>query len=598
MTKQFRPIGIDVIGDVPWGTHFCHFYETEKDLISILVPYFKAGLENNEYCIWVTSAHVTIEEAFNALKKAVPLLDQYTKRGSIEIVTYTDWYLKNGKLDLDNAVQTISDRLRTALQQNFDGLRANGDESWLDRKEWKNFIAYERDLNPAIVHKRLIILCTYPLNECVAAKDILDVALAHESTFIKRKGGWEVLEVPEIKKSKAQIQREKEMLEIDVADRTEELKKMSHTLDKSQSRLRAIFNTTDIAFLLLDSDFRVLTYNTMANHWSELSFGIRLQEGVNFVELLNKERQGPVTEMMNAALAGSSLNYETNYPLQDGSHIWYCINVDPVKDLKNHTIGLCCSATNITASKLAEQERIRMSDDLVQRNKDLEQFAYIISHNLRAPLANIIGLSKLLRLTDLSPDEKIESEEFLFQSIAKLDEIVKDLNNILQVRRDVSETKEMVIFAELVDSILIGFQLIIEQNQIKVITDFSHIHGTFTIKSYLYSIFYNLISNSIKYRQSNIPLVIEIKASTKDDKVMIIFKDNARGIDLTTRGEEVFGLYKRFHMDTEGKGIGLYMVKNQVEALGGNIRVSSKPDVGSTFSVELPRIDFQDDKKT
>jgi PAS domain S-box-containing protein len=597
MTKELRPIGIDVIGDVPWGTHFCHFYETEKDLISILVPYFKAGLENNEYCIWVTSQNTTIGEALNALKKAVPLLDEYMQRGSIEIVTYTDWYLKNGKIDLDNAVQTILDRLRIALQQNFEGLRANGDESWLDRKEWKNFIEYEKKLNPAIMHKRLIILCTYPLNECVAAKDILDVALAHESTVVKRKGGWEILEVPEIKKSKAHIQREKEMLEIDVADRTKELEKVSHTLDKSQSRLRAIFNTTDIAFLLLDSDLQVLTYNTIANHWAELSFGIRLQEGVNFVELLNKDRKEPVRDMMNAALAGSSFNYETNYPLQDGSSIWYCINIDPVKDLKNHTIGLCCSATNITAGKLAEQERTRISNDLVQRNKDLEQFAYIISHNLRAPLANIIGLSKLLRQTDLLPNEKIESEEFLFQSIAKLDEIVKDLNNILQVRRDISETKEMVIFSELVNNILIGFQLIIEQEHIKVITDFSHTHGTFTIKSYLYSIFYNLISNSIKYRQSNIPLVIEIKASTKDNKVMIIFKDNARGIDITTKGEEVFGLYKRFHTDIEGKGIGLYMVKNQVEALGGNIHVSSRPNVGSTFSIELPRIDFQDDKK-
>src|SRR5258708_29501620 len=145
-------------------------------------------------------------------------------------------------------------------------------------------------------------------------------------------------------------------------------------------------------------------------------------------------------------------------------------------------------------------ERMRVSNDLVQRNNDLEQFAYIISHNLRAPLANIIGLSKILKQHDLPPDEKIESEEFLFKSIIKLDEIVKDLNHILQVRRDINETKEMVAFSELVNDILTGFQLIIEQENIKVITDFSHVDKIFTIKSYLYSIFHNLISNSIKYR--------------------------------------------------------------------------------------------------
>jgi signal transduction histidine kinase len=207
---------------------------------------------------------------------------------------------------------------------------------------------------------------------------------------------------------------------------------------------------------------------------------------------------------------------------------------------------------------------------------------------LRAPLANIIGLSKILKQEDISTDDKVESEEFLFQSITKLDEIVKDLNQILQIRRDVGEKKERIVFSELVNHVLTGFHLLVEQEHIKVITDFSQADGTFAIKSYLYSIFYNLISNSIKYRQPEIPLVIELKSWKQGDKIMITFKDNARGIDLSTHGEEVFGLYKRFNTDTEGKGIGLYMVRNQVEALGGSIHVSSQANIGSIFSVELP----------
>jgi PAS domain S-box-containing protein len=588
MMKELRPTGIKAIGNVSWGTHFCHFYETKKDLLSILVPFFKAGLENNEYCLWITSTRTSVKEAFIALEKAVPQLDQYLQRGSIEIVAHTDWYLKSGKLDLENSVPSILDRLRIALQQNFEGLRANGDESWLDRKSWKNFIEYERTLTPLIAHKPLIIMCTYPLYECVAATDILDIALVHECAVVKRQGKWETLETPEIKKSKAHLQHENVLLGIDIAERNEELANMSNTLDKSQSRLRAIFNTTDIAFLLLDTNFHVLTYNIMANHWVELSFGIELEEGVNFISLLKEDRKGPVEDMLNSALTGNSFNYETNYPLQDGSGKWYCINIDPVKDLKNHTIGICCSATDITASKMAELEMIRIGNDLVQRNNDLEQFAYIISHNLRAPLANIIGLSKILKQNNLLPNEKIESEEFLFRSVLKLDEIVKDLNNILQVRRNINEKKEIVIFSELMNNILTGFQLVIDQENIKVITDFSHADRIFTIKSYLYSISYNLISNSIKYRQSNIPLIIEIKTSIKANKVMIIFKDNARGINLNVNGKEIFGLYKRFHADTEGKGIGLYMVKNQVETLGGSIHISSQPNIGSTFLVELP----------
>jgi PAS domain S-box-containing protein len=590
MTEGLRPTGIEVIGDVPWGTHLCHFYETEKDLLSVLLPFFKAGLENNEYCIWVTSAHIAAEEAYNALKKSVPQLDHYLQRGSIEILSPKDWYLKKGTFYLDGAVPAILDHLHVALQKDFEGLRINGDVDWLDREDWKNFIEYERALNPAIKNKQLVIFCSYPLDRYYAATDMLDIVTVHERAIVKRKGKWEVLEAHEIKESKAHIQRENKMLEINMAEKTEQLVHVNNTLDKSQSRLRAIFNTTDIAFLLLDTDFRVLTYNTIANNWAELSFGIKLEEGDNFVGLLNEDREIPVRDMMNSALAGASFNYEANYPLQDGSGIWYRINIDPVKDLKNQIIGICCSATNITASKKAELEIIKVSNDLVQRNNDLEQFAYIISHNLRAPLANIIGLSKILKQNDLPANEKIQSEEFLFQSILKLDEIVKDLNLILQVGRDINETKEMILFSELVNNILIGFQLLIVQENIRIITDFSQADRIFTIKSYLYSIFYNLISNSFKYRQLNIPLVIEIKALIKDNKVTIIFKDNARGIDLAAKGKEIFVLYKRFHMDTEGKGIGLYMVKNQVEALGGNIYVSSQPNVGSIFSVELPNL--------
>jgi len=248
MNEELRPTGIEVIGDVSWGTHFCHFYETKKDLLSILSSFFKAGLENNEYCLWVTAPHITVDEAYMALKQVVPEFEQYLERGGIEIVTHVDWYRKNGKLDLDNAIPAISDRLRIAFQKNFEGLRANGDESWLDRNNWKDFIEYERVLSPLVADQRVIILCTYPLGECVAATDILDIAFVHECTVAKRKGRWEVLEVPEVKKSKAHLQRKNEILETDVAEKTQELAKANKTLDKSQSRLYLILPILPFCF--------------------------------------------------------------------------------------------------------------------------------------------------------------------------------------------------------------------------------------------------------------------------------------------------------------------------------------------------------------
>ena len=137
----------------------------------------------------------------------------------------------------------------------------------------------------------------------------------------------------------------------------------------------------------------------------------------------------------------------------------------------------------------------------MQRNKDLEQFAYIVSHNLRAPVANILGAANGLNYPGLSTEKKDISQQGLKESVTKLDDVVKDLNHILQVKREINEIKEKVRFSKLVDDIKISIKNLIDSNNIEIKYDFSEIDEFLTLKSYLYSIFYNLISNSIKYRQ-------------------------------------------------------------------------------------------------
>jgi K+-sensing histidine kinase KdpD len=385
------------------------------------------------------------------------------------------------------------------------------------------------------------------------------------------------------------ILRKNEILEYSVAEGTRNLEEVNNTLKESQSHLRTIFKTTEIAFLLLDSDLQILTCNAMANRWSEQSFGTELHEGINFCQLLNEDRKAPVRDMMHAAMTGNPINYEACYPLQSGIPEWYNISINPVKDHQDKTIGLCCSAIRITSAKLAKIENTRITDDLVQRNKDLEQFSYFVSHNLRAPLANITGLSQILKDDDLTLNERTETESFLFRSILKLDEIVRDLNHILEVRREISDEKEKVVFSDVLRDVLTGFQPVIARENIRVLTDFSKAGELFTIKNHLFSIFSNLVSNSIKYRQPDKLPVIEIKSWIEGIKMMVSVKDNGRGIDLARKGKEVFGLYKRFHLDVEGKGVGLFMVKSQVNTLGGSIGIQSQPGVGTTFLIELPK---------
>jgi PAS domain S-box-containing protein len=258
-------------------------------------------------------------------------------------------------------------------------------------------------------------------------------------------------------------------------------------------------------------------------------------------------------------------------------------------DKNRNPVRLFGIVQDITERKLAEMERTKMVNELMLRNKDLEQFAYIISHNLRAPVANILGAANELKVPGLSAEEKDLLGQGLNESVSRLDNVVKDLNYILQVKHNINEPKEKVCFSELVDEIKISVKNLIDKEHIEIKYDFSEIDELLTIKSYLYSIFYNLISNSIKYRQQQVPNVIEIKSHSEKNKLQLVFSDNGTGIDLEKRGDQVFGLYKQFHANTEGKGMGLFMVKTQVETLGGKISVKSGINKGTEFKIEFEK---------
>jgi PAS domain S-box-containing protein len=243
---------------------------------------------------------------------------------------------------------------------------------------------------------------------------------------------------------------------------------------------------------------------------------------------------------------------------------------------------------DITDIKRAEQEKTRMVSDIIMRNKDLEQFSYIVSHNLRAPVANIIGLTDLLLATDTDQDDQSKMLTELSASAEKLDAVVRDMNTILQVRSLVSEKKEVIRLNELVADVETSIKALLKNEDARIICDFSAADHIFSVKSYLYSICSNLITNSIKYRRTGVQPIINITSSNTAAGLELTFSDNGLGIDMAKAGPYIFGLYKRFHHHVEGKGIGLYMVKAQVETLSGRISVQSEVNKGTTFRVVLP----------
>jgi MEDS: MEthanogen/methylotroph, DcmR Sensory domain/Histidine kinase len=239
MAIEFRESGLSVVGNTPWGTHFCLFYETTQDLLNTLVPYFKAGLKNHEFCLWAISAPLTEEDARSALQQAVPDLDRYLAERSIEMLPHDAWYLKGGALDLPSLINGWNEQLAQALARGYPGMRFSGDAAWIQKQDWREFREYEKELDVLIANKRLIVLCTYPLAASGAA-EILDVTRIHQAAVVRRSGHWEMVETPELKQAKAEIKRLNEELEQRVIDRTSQLTTAYEALQREMAQRRRV----------------------------------------------------------------------------------------------------------------------------------------------------------------------------------------------------------------------------------------------------------------------------------------------------------------------------------------------------------------------
>jgi signal transduction histidine kinase len=201
----------------------------------------------------------------------------------------------------------------------------------------------------------------------------------------------------------------------------------------------------------------------------------------------------------------------------------------------------------------------------------------------------MLGLANLMNTPKVDLDEKLKIMEHVLISVGKMDDLLKDLNIILYSQSALNKNKEKINIEQIISSILdILNQQIIEAQAEIIIRISDDSQEVYTIKAYMESILYNLINNAIKFKSSQRPLQLKITSERIMNQLFIKVVDNGIGIDLVAHGKNIFGLYKRFHLASEGKGLGLHMTKIQVEALGGKIKVESEIGAGTTFTIILP----------
>ncbi len=216
------------------------------------------------------------------------------------------------------------------------------------------------------------------------------------------------------------------------------------------------------------------------------------------------------------------------------------------------------------------------------------QFNYIVSHNLRTPITQILGLCNVLSFPNTSEQEKTKIIEYFKNTADKMDSLVKDLNAILSTKAALNERKELVYFKEILKSIMNTLENQITESQATININIQNgVESISIIKRYLESVMYNLLSNSLKYSSKKRKPHIIISITKSEDFIEISVADNGIGIDLNQNGKYLFGLYKRFNLDTEGKGLGLHMTKSQVEAMEGVISAKSELDKGTTFTIKF-----------
>ncbi|MHC4388008.1 MAG: PAS domain S-box protein, partial [Planctomycetota bacterium] len=329
MEKTVRKTGIDIIGDVPWGTHFCQFYQTKQDLIDILVPYFKAGLANNEFCMWITSEPLHAEEAKGALSKEVKNLDAYIAKGQIEILDFSQWYTKSGGFNASEVLEGWVRKEEQAVKNGFDGLRLTGNTFWLEKRDWESFKDYEAVINRVIGKYRMLAICTYSLERCTAS-EVVDVVSNHQFTLIKRQGKWEIIESAEHKKT-------------------------METLQQSEERYRNVYDTTPLAFVVWDNNCSVTGWNKRA----EDMFGWSQEEvmGKNFFNFLIPESERPhVGTVVQALLEGRLPSRSVNNNLTKNGRMIFCEwNNAILRDANGEVTGAISMGLDITERKQAEE---------------------------------------------------------------------------------------------------------------------------------------------------------------------------------------------------------------------------------------------------
>ncbi|ABG60457.1 PAS domain-containing sensor histidine kinase [Cytophaga hutchinsonii] len=370
-----------------------------------------------------------------------------------------------------------------------------------------------------------------------------------------------------------------------VLDVTQE-NELKYLLGQTTERYKSVIESMIEGIIIIDLEGKIIDHNKAATQiigYEDLvlignDFSLGPGEAIR-----EDETKFPFEEFPGIKTLRTGMPYKNvilGWIIPGKDTIWLSINSEPVKNENGEQVAVVCSYSDVT-------ERQVYLHTLKVKNRQLEDFAHITSHNLRSPISN---LSVLL---DYYETSKIDAEkEDYFSKLkhvsANLLSTIQVLADSLKIQKDFIDDEDDVSFQEIFDTVSNLLYGNIQESAVMFRIDFSKCNQVYYSPTYLQSIFINLISNAIKYRATDRKLIVHIETEISEKgNVLLKFSDNGIGIDLEKHQHKIFGLYKTFHANKDSRGVGLYMTKRQIETMGGSIEVTSKVNVGTTFTIKF-----------
>jgi len=351
----------------------------------------------------------------------------------------------------------------------------------------------------------------------------------------------------------------------------------------------SILNNIPTDIVVFDADHRYLFANPGAIKNEEYRKAIIGMDDFEYVAYRNRDikiAEGRRAQFLEVKNSGKAIVWEESMPDPEGNIITFLRRMFPMHDEQGNFIMVIGFGVDITERKMLEEKQNMIMGQLAIQNTQLIDFCNVVSHNLRGPLINMAMLTEFIQEAEDAEEQKL--------LVSKLEPVIENLKNTfneliesIQIRQDINIKSDKLNFNTCLQEALDGLFDEVTKTSANISVDFEEAPAVTYPHKYLASIFYNLISNAIKYHSPDRQLSLNLASKVKDGNIVLTVKDNGLGIDLLKHKDNIFKIGKVFHRHPNAKGLGLFMTKTQVEAMGGRIWVDSLPNQGSTFSIEF-----------